>query len=170
MPMRVPEGVNLRPDGPTHRLTDMMPLLAGFALAAMLSADGAQQAEPAVTTSTADLARIRAQLARNAPQIQTTIPEPTFRVEVSEEPLTWTNTIDLNDYHALAPPGGLYMFEMLRQMGNPWTGQPLIKVNVLPLAARVSRALSRAQNARAQRAVQDDVARALAARSQYEGP
>jgi hypothetical protein len=89
-------------------------------------------------------------------------PEPTFQVTVRE-------LIHLTDPHGqdafidnLHPPrGGLYAFEQRQRLGNPWAGQPFIKVDVLPLLESVGQSIRKARHAHAQRSAQDEVERAL---------
>jgi len=60
------------------------------------------------------------------------------------------------------PPGGSYAFEQRRRLfGDPWAGQAMIQVNVLPLVEAAYRAISSARHDHAERAAHDEVQRAL---------
>ncbi len=107
----------------------MTGLLAALAIS-MLDPQETQAPAPADPS----LARIRAAL--STPDVLVVSePIPMFRIRIVDRPLILGTTLTGWDFSKEpVPPGGLHAFEMRRvQGGNPWSGQPLIKFDVLPL-------------------------------------
>jgi len=61
------------------------------------------------------------------------------------------------------PPGGLYGFEQRQRLGNAWTNQPLIQIDMLPIAERMLQSLKDARHAHHEREAHEEVLRALSA-------
>jgi len=59
------------------------------------------------------------------------------------------------------PPGGLYAFEQRQRLGNPWVGQPLVQIDMLPIAERIIKSVQDARHARDQRTAHQEILRAL---------
>jgi hypothetical protein len=117
--------------------------------------------EPQPETDSASLARIRRSISQPNP-LQTGIVQPTFRVAieqrnwnfVAEKPNPWENP---------APPGGLHAFEQRQRLGNPWANQPLVQIDMLPIAERLLQSVKDARYAHSERASRKEVLRALEA-------
>jgi hypothetical protein len=122
-------------------------------VASLLLVEGTVQAQDA-----SDLARIRRALTTPS-LLRPQPPEPTFRIVVDATSFQGQRP---SDAPLPPPPGGLYAFELRQQLGNPWKGEPLIKVDVLPLADRLFSAIGRARRRDAQSDTQDDIRRVLA--------
>jgi hypothetical protein len=130
-------------------------------LAAALAVAVAEAQEPVEPTDPR-LARIRQALATPAIQLSPANPEPTFRVGIVGQQLLLAGPSDWSRPPAEPPiPGGLYAFEQRQRLGNPWAGQPLIKVDVLPVVGVLLDALRAAGRERALRQARREVATAL---------
>ena len=129
-------------------------------LAAMLSGQPLSGTQAKGDDSTS-LARIRQALSRRD-LLQTSTIEPTFRVAIQQR--TWDRVGNRpNPWENPAPPGGLYGFEQRQQLGNPWVNQPVIQIDMLPVAERIIQSLKDARHAHGEREAHDEVVRALAA-------
>jgi len=108
----------------------------------------------------AALSRIRQALTRPNP-LQVVIPEPTFREVIQERTLerAWEKHSETG---GPIPPGGLYAFEQRQRLGNPWAGQPMIQIDVLPLAERIFQSVRHSHHAQSERAAHEEVLRTLA--------
>jgi hypothetical protein len=107
------------------------------------------------------LARIRQALSQRDP-FQTPNIQPTFRVAIQER--TWDRVgKDPNPWDNPVPPGGLYGFEQRQRLGNPWANQPLVQIDMLPIAERMIQSLKDARHAHSEREAHEEVMRALAA-------
>ena len=105
------------------------------------------------------LARIRRALSQPNP-LQTPTIEPTFRVEVKERPRDLV-VEKPNPLENPVPPGGRRAFDQRQQLGNPWAGQPLFQINMLPFAGRVLKSVKDARRAQNQREAHEEVLRDL---------
>jgi hypothetical protein len=120
--------------------------------------------EPQEATGSSDegLARIRKVLTAPAIQLPAPTPELTFRVGIVERGRIFGSTLDrLNLPNEPVPPGGPYAFEQRQLLGNPWAGQPLIKVDMLPLVSAVVSKARSAYAGRATRAARIEVEQSL---------
>jgi hypothetical protein len=148
-------------------------LAAGAALLALpalqaavsISPVTAAQAPPASVSPErlVSLTRIRQELERQSHPLAADVPQtiqPTFRAVVQGQRIQAIfDALDFNG--GPVPPGGLYAFEQRRLLGDPWAGQPLIQVNVLPVVKAAYHAISRARRDHAERAAHEEVRRAL---------
>ena len=109
------------------------------------------------------LTRIRQGLERQHHLLAPDVPQtsqPTFRAAVQGQRIQAVfDALDFNG--GPVPPGGLYAFEQRRLSGNPWAGQAVIQVNVLPLVEATYRAISRTRHDHAERGAHEAVQRAL---------
>ncbi len=132
-------------------------------LAALLAASATSAAAQDVA-SDINLSRIRRGLAARTLVLPTMRPQATFRVDIDEKRPDLRLPPDPRDYSAgPIPPGGMYAFELRRQMGNPWLGQPLFKFNLLPVAQRAAGAIGARRTADEERAAREQVTRELRA-------
>ena len=132
-------------------------------LCAVLLLSGAEPQQNTADPPDQRLERIRRALDAQTLQIQSLAPEPTFRVSIQQTPAfdeSWRRD-DLNG--GPKPLGGLYAFEQRQRLGNPWVGQPLIQIDVLPIAERIIKSVQDARHARDERAANQEVLRALSA-------
>jgi hypothetical protein len=107
------------------------------------------------------LARIRQALSQ-PDRLQRRNIEPTFRVAIQER--TWDRVgNNPNTREQPAPPGGLYGFEQRQRLGNPWANQPLIQIDMLPMAGRIIQSVKDARHAASEREAHEEVLRALSA-------
>ena len=124
-----------------------------------LSGQGLDGTQP--TGDSTSLARIRQALSQRDP-LQTRSIEPTFRVAIQER--TWDRVGNTaNAWENPAPPGGLYGFEQRQRLGNAWANQPLVQIDMLPIAARLIQSLKDARHAHNEREAHEEVVRALSA-------
>ena len=131
----------------------MLPLL--------LSLSGQVPSTPPPEADSESLARIRRALSQPNPLQVPTI-EPTFRVEVKERPRDLV-VEKPNPLENPTPPGGRRAFDQRQQLGNPWTGQPLFQINMLPLAGRILKSVKDARRAHDEREAHEEVLRDLSA-------
>jgi hypothetical protein len=128
-------------------------------LVATLSGHGLSGTEPKADSTA--LARIRQALSQRDP-LQVRSIEPTFRVAIQERmwdrvgnhPNAWDNRV---------PPGGLYGFEQRQRLGNPWANQPLVQIDMLPIAEGLIQAVKGSWHAHSEREAHEEVVRSLAA-------
>jgi len=148
-------------------------LVAGAAVLALAALQTAVSISPVTSAQAApasvppeplvSLTRIRQGLERQnhplAPDMAQTS-RPTFRAAVEGQRVQAVfDALDFNG--GPVPPGGLYAFEQRRLLGNPWAGQSMIQVNVLPLVEAAYRAISNGHHDRAERGAHEAVQRAL---------
>jgi hypothetical protein len=119
-----------------------------------------QRGTPPTGDSTS-LARIRQALSQPDP-LQTRDIEPTFRVAVQERAWDRVRT-NPNAWQNPVPPGGLYGFEQRQELGNAWANQPLVQIDMLPIAERMIQSLKDARHAHNEREAHEEVMRTLAA-------
>ncbi len=143
------------------RVQPSMKLVTALLLVASAHTVGAQNT---ASISDINLSRIRRGLAARALILPTMRPQATFRVDIDEKRPDLRLPPDPRDYSAgPIPPGGMYAFELRRQMGNPWLGQPLFKFNLLPVAQRAAGAIGARRTADDERAAREQVTRELRA-------
>jgi hypothetical protein len=107
------------------------------------------------------LARIRQALSQPDP-LQTRNIEPTFRLAIQER--MWDRVANNpNARDNPVPPGGLYGFEQRQRLGNAWANQPLVQIDLLPIAERLIQSLKDARHAHSEREAHEEVMRALSA-------
>lgn len=133
-------------------------MAGSVALAAVMAL--AAQGQPS-SSDDADLARIRRGLSAPAARLDLLDIEPDFRARVDERRARLDGLLPPPQPMVSRPPGGLYQFEQ-RQLGNPWAGQPLVKVDVLPLIMGAIRHLRSAYRGHLERAARDLVIAELA--------
>ena len=139
-------------------------LVWSISLAGMLAAVGQESPAPPVNDSPVSVERIQRALAKPAPLIlDDASVTPTFRVVVREEQRFQNLKLrDLSDVgHEPRIPGGLHAFEQRQLQGNPWIGQPIITIDVLPMIEAAVEAFGRAHRVRAEKAARDEVRQAL---------
>lgn len=131
-------------------------------LVATLSGQGLSGTPPQQAKGdSAALARIRQALSQRDP-FQTQNIEPTFRVAVQER--VWDRIRNYpNARENPAPPGGLYGFEQAQRLGNAWANQPLVQIDMVPIAERIIQSLKDARHAHSEREAHENVLRALSA-------
>ena len=147
---------------PDASLRGVQQVMVGFCVAATFSGSLlAQEPAPNAPLGVVSLTRIRTALTAHPSPLRLTPPEPTFRVIVWETQhfFELSDRLDLPSEHA--PPGGLYAFEQRQQLGNPWVGQPVFKIDVLPPLDQVHRAVTAAERARVERVARDGARHAL---------
>jgi hypothetical protein len=128
-------------------------------LVATLSGQGPSGTQPQGDSTS--LARIRQALSQRDPLQMQNI-EPTFRVAIEER--AWDRVRNSpNARENPAPPGGLYGFEQRQRLGNPWANQPLVQIDMLPIAERLMQSLKDARHAHSEREAHEEVLRALSA-------
>lgn len=137
---------------------DVLPAVgAGAGLLLMVALQAAADAELPVS-----LDRIRAALARPAPTLVTEPADPaapTFTVHIQERAPD-PGIVPALDFKSVpAPPSGLYP----QMAGHPIAEQPLVSIDVIPLAHTVAHAIGRAWHASAEKAARDEVHRELVA-------
>jgi len=126
-------------------------------LVASLSGQALSEPQPAADSES--LARIRQALSQQKP-LQMGNVTPTFRVAIQER--TWDRVEEKpNRWENPVPPGGLHAFEQRQQLGNPWANQPLVQIDILPVAERMIQAVKDAQRAHRERAAHEEVLRSL---------
>jgi hypothetical protein len=119
------------------------------------------QSETRPKADSTSLARIRQALSQ-PDRLQTRNIEPTFRVAVQER--VWDRVgNNPNVLENPVPSGGLYGFEQRQRLGNPWANQPLLQIDMLPIAERMLQSLKDARHAHNEREAHDEVLRALSA-------
>jgi hypothetical protein len=132
-----------------------------IAIIAAVSAIGQEATVPPPGDLPVSLQRIRLALAQPPPLVDDSTVTPTFRVLVREEQ-RFQELLDLLDFgEEPRIPGGLTAFEQRRVLGNPWVGQPLILIDVLPMLNAGVQAIGKARRARAERAAREEVQQAL---------
>ncbi|MBM3770902.1 MAG: hypothetical protein FJW27_06375 [Acidimicrobiia bacterium] len=136
----------------------MSSLTGGVALAAVVAL--AVQGQPSASGDE-DLTRIRRALSAPAKRLDLVDIEPDFRARVDERRSRLDGLLPPPQPMVPPPPGGLYQFEQ-RQLGNPWAGQPLVKVDVLPLIMGAIRHMRSAYRGHLERAARDLVIAELA--------
>jgi hypothetical protein len=132
-----------------------MAIVLVLALAATLAGQEAPPPNPPPPEDPA-IARVRKAL-RAATGYSGRELEPTFKVRI-EGPRTLGDILPQLDVDAGPPlPGGWYAFDQLQRTGNPWAGQPIVKVDLWPIGATVRSALRDIR----ERQARDKVKRAL---------
>jgi hypothetical protein len=121
----------------------------------------AQEPVSAASWQVVSLSKIRAGLAAQPSSLRLIPPEPTFRIIVWETQHLYQvlEQLQLRDAHT--PPGGLYAFGQRQQLGNPWIGQPLVKIDVLPQVEAIGQAIAARRRASAEEAAREEVSHAL---------
>jgi len=102
------------------------------------------------------IARIRAALSAEPTLRQD---PPLFRVDVVERIPDLLPPIDFNG--GPVPPGGLYAYEQRQRLGSPTIGQPLITIDVLPLAHALARSIHTAVHEHVAQSAHEEVQRAI---------
>jgi len=82
-----------------------------------------------------------------------------FRIDVVERLPDLLPPIDFNG--GPVPPGGLYAYEQRRRLGSPTIGQPLITIDVLPLAHALIRSIHTAVHEHLAQSAHEEVQRAI---------
>jgi hypothetical protein len=131
-------------------------LLTNVALSATLLTAIQDVPQPALPFS---VARIRAALERAPAEPLLTENAPLFRTEIVEHVPDLLPP--LNFYGGPVPPGGLYAYEQRQRLGSREIGQPLITVDVLPLAAALALSIHNGLYQHRVRAARDEVQRAI---------
>jgi hypothetical protein len=136
-------------------------VMVGFCVAAALSASVlAQEGVSNAPTELVSLSRIRTALTSHPSPLRLTQPEPTFRVVVWQT--RFQELFERLDVHGeFTTPGGLRAFEQRQQLGNPWIGQPLFKINLLPFVENVAPAITAVHRNRAEQAAREEVRHAV---------
>jgi hypothetical protein len=128
-------------------------LLTAEALTAAQAADG--------LTTAASIRRIRAALERPQTIDLDRIDQvPRFRV-VIREPQRFRDLPPLDFSAGPVPPGGLYAYEQRQRIGPPMS-QPLVSIDVMPIAQAIGRAAAGVRRARGEAAARDALQRAIA--------
>src|SRR5262249_36116332 len=128
-------------------------------LVASLSGQALSESQPAADSES--LARIRQALSQQNP-LQMRNVTPTFRVAIQER--TWDRVEEKpNRWENPVPPGGLHAFEQRQQLRNPWANQPLVQIDILPIAERMIQAVKDGRHAHSERAAHEEVLRSLSA-------
>ncbi len=133
-------------------------LSALIGLAALLSA---QQPVGTGTGLPVSVDRIRAELARpNRLRLTSLRSAADFSIEIQERE-RFRALVERLDFGSPSVPGGLYAFEQRRRLGQAWSSQPLVKVDVSPAGRSMMRAVSDWKRNRAEAAAHQDVKETL---------
>jgi hypothetical protein len=118
--------------------------------------DGAQPNLPV------SLARIRAALERSPTErLKIAPPKPDFRVQIRQRQRLEELLATLDFRSGPRPPGGLYAFEQKARISSPWASQPIVSVDVLPIARWMAGGISNATRARVEAAARQEVGRSI---------
>jgi hypothetical protein len=131
-------------------------------VAALMGAGDADAQQTTDEPSVVSLDHIRKAL-KEPPHIRLEPREPTFRVSADER-TRFVRVPERKEPAVMRPVGGLYAFEQRRQIGNALVvgSEPLVKIDVLPLADKAVRAVSSGHRRHLERTARDDAERALA--------